>query len=127
MKTFFESISPKGKSALEDEGTCPSQFLAVFSSSACRHLVLRSGPRWSAPWTVPGEGGSTPALLLLCSPAPATYMGLVLLLDLCVDAPLSGCLVELPLGDLEEVCGLPEAHLAAADHLNGVLEGLVLG
>jgi len=28
---------------------------------------------------------------------------------------------------LEEIRGLPEAHLPAADHVNGVLEGLVLG
>ncbi len=29
------------------------------------------------------------------------------------------------LSHLEEVCRLPEAHLAAADHVDGVLEGLV--
>ena len=53
-------------------------------------------------------------------------MSLVLFLDLCIDASLPGGLVELPLGHLEEVGGLPEPHLPAADHLDGVLEGLVL-
>ena len=54
-------------------------------------------------------------------------MGLVLFLDFGIYASFPGRLVELPLGDLEEVGGLPEAHLPAADHLDGVLEGLVLG
>ena len=53
-------------------------------------------------------------------------MSLVVFLYLCIDSPLSGGLVQLPLGDLEEVGGLPEAHLPAADHLDGVLERLVL-
>ena len=53
-------------------------------------------------------------------------MSLILFLDLCIDAPLPGSLVQLPLGHLEEVGGLPEAHLPAADHLDGVLERLVL-
>ena len=52
---------------------------------------------------------------------------MVLLLDLCVDSPLPGRLVELPLGHGEEVGGLPEAHLAGLDHLDGVLERLLLG
>ena len=54
-------------------------------------------------------------------------MGLVLFLYFGIDASFPGSLVELPLGDLEEVGGLPETHLSAADHLDGVLEGLVLG
>ena len=53
-------------------------------------------------------------------------MSLILFLDLCIDASLPGSLVQLPFGDLEEVGGLPEAHLPAADHLDGVLERLVL-
>ena len=53
-------------------------------------------------------------------------MSLILFLDLCIDASLPGSLVQLPFGDLEEVRGLPEAHLPAADHLDGVLERLVL-
>ena len=53
-------------------------------------------------------------------------MSLILFLDLCIDASLPGSLVQLPLRHLEEVCGLPEAHLPAADHLDGVLERLVL-
>ena len=53
-------------------------------------------------------------------------MSLILFLDLCIDASLPGSLVQLPLRHLEEVRGLPEAHLPAADHLDGVLEGLVL-
>ena len=56
----------------------------------------------------------------------STYMSLILFLDLCIDASLPGGLVELPLGHLEEVGGLPEPHLPAADHLDGVLERLVL-
>ena len=55
-----------------------------------------------------------------------SYVSLVLFLDLCIDASLPGGLVELPLGHLEEVGGLPEPHLPAADHLDGVLERLVL-
>ena len=55
-----------------------------------------------------------------------SYVSLVLFLDLCIDASLPGSLVQLPFGHLEEVGGLPEAHLPAADHLDGVLEGLVL-
>ena len=54
-------------------------------------------------------------------------MSLILLFDLCIDASLPGSLVQLPLGHLEEVGGLPEPHLPAADHLDGVLECLVLG
>ena len=53
-------------------------------------------------------------------------MSLILFLDLCIDASLPGSLVQLPFGDLKEVGGLPEAHLPAADHLDGVLERLVL-
>lgn len=53
-------------------------------------------------------------------------MSLILFLDLCIDASLPGSLVQLPFGDLEKVGGLPEAHLPAADHLDGVLERLVL-
>ena len=53
-------------------------------------------------------------------------MSLILFLDLCIDASLPGSLVQLPLRHLEEVGGLPEAHLPAADHLDGVLERLVL-
>ena len=53
-------------------------------------------------------------------------MSLILFLDLCIDASLPGSLVQLPLRHLEEVGGLPEAHLPAADHLDGVLESLVL-
>ena len=40
-----------------------------------------------------------------------SYMSLVVFLYLCIDSPLSGGLVQLPLGDLEEVGGLPESHL----------------
>ena len=54
-------------------------------------------------------------------------MSLILFLDLCIDASLPGSLVQLPLGHLEEVGGLPEPHLPAADHFDGVLERLVLG
>ena len=53
-------------------------------------------------------------------------MSLILFLDLCIDASLPGSLIQLPFGHLEEVGGLSEAHLPAADHLDGVLEGLVL-
>ena len=54
-------------------------------------------------------------------------MSLILFLDLCIDASLPGSLVQLPLGHLEEVGGLPEPHLPAADHLDGVLESFILG
>ena len=54
-------------------------------------------------------------------------MCLILLLNLRVDAAFAGGLVELPLGHLEEVGCLPEPHLSAANHVDGVLEGLVLG
>ena len=53
-------------------------------------------------------------------------MSLVVFLYLCIDSPLSGGLVQLPLGDLEEVGGLPESHLPRADHIDSVLESLVL-
>ena len=53
-------------------------------------------------------------------------MSLILFLYLCIDSSLPGSLVQLPLRHLEEVGGLPEAHLPAADHLDGMLEGLVL-
>ena len=54
-------------------------------------------------------------------------MSLVVFLDLCIDATLPGGLVQLPLGHLEEVCSLPEAHLSGADHVNGVLKCFILG
>ena len=54
-------------------------------------------------------------------------MSLVVFLYLSIDSPLPGGLIQLPLGDLEEVGRLPEAHLPGADHVDGVLECLVLG
>ena len=54
-------------------------------------------------------------------------MSLVVFLYLCIDSSLPGGLIQLPLGDLEEVGRLPEAHLPGADHVNGVLKSLILG
>ena len=54
-------------------------------------------------------------------------MSLVVFLYLCIDSSLPCGLIQLPLGDLEEVGRLPEAHLSGADHVDGVLEGLLLG
>ena len=54
-------------------------------------------------------------------------MSLVVFLYLCIDSSLPGGLIQLPLGDLEEVGRLPEAHLPGADHVYGVLKRLVLG
>ena len=53
-------------------------------------------------------------------------MSLVVFLYLCIDSSLPGRLVQLPLGDLEEVGCLSEPHLPGADHINCVLKSLVL-
>ena len=54
-------------------------------------------------------------------------MRLILFLDLCVDTTFARGFVELPFGHLEEISRLAEAHLPAANHVDRVLERLVLG
>ena len=134
---MFLHYSPIEMTVSEDGGKCPCPPWVTFFWSVCKLQVQRNvahllelliKPKNNVSWD--NRNTKFPKFLcrfILCVSIFNSYMSLVVFLYLCIDSPLSCRFVQLPLGDLEEVRRLPEAHLAGADHVDRVLESLVLG
>ena len=134
---FQMNYSPIEMTVSEDAGKCPCPPWVTFFWSVCKlqvrqnvaHLLeLLIKPKNNVSW----DNRSTKfskflCSFILCASIFNSYMSLVVFLYLCIDSSLPCGLIQLPLGDLEEVGCLPEAHLPGADHVNGVLKSLILG